>query len=897
MKQHRFKTLWGLALGFVLLAAAVPFASFAQTNASAKPGETITLKGVFDGRGSFIFEGNTIQYWHLMSKFPTRVTVNGKPWTDLKMPFKLDFAPEIGTAEIREKSEKGTIELTKNDSQLRVFVREDRESSVQISLAVNKKPAGPANGARKAADDAQKRVFLVLAGTLKEDAVFYLHGDRIEFCPERESEVGYSKRGDIESFPTNVTVNGKPWTNLLQDFDLSFVTDFQTAYVARSSENVRCNLRNEFDFENRYFDKSFDRITELIVKPVSASDNGRFSVTVSTVKTPEDYEARILRRTETMREKQWKDRLREQYRRNRNSMSAEEIRLAENLNRESSADVWNRNPNDSTDGKELPLNSGQPQALSIEDRPENQVSVTIDAVVDFNAGFRFQGNNVFFDAWPGKGRYPSKVRINGKPWTNLRMPFSLDYAVDLDSVSESTIDTEFYRYSISKARDSFSVRIENHGNREEPVRISLTMLKSKKPVGNNAMFPGGIPLPPEAMTSQEAFENFWKTAMSGNSRQRPSTAEQPASAGRSGTTSAQPGAAAPAQTKERSIVIDGEFDGRDTFVFVGNIIRYRHQSFKKPTDVTVNGKAWTDLSKPFELGFVPDFMSAKVAERTGRGHVNLSRFDNRFTLLIDDSASSTGHYNVKLTVNENADQNCELPEEKIIDLKTGFTGKGFFLFSGNTIRCLPSGGAGTRATVNGKAWTDLSKPFELDFVPDARSVEVADVEGIGIGLYKEGDIFYLKIDNTEKEPVSYQIKIAANPDEKAASGARKPEMQLPDGEVPITIEGFFDLGEGTFAMEENRVTLIRKNGGRPEALRINGKLWTILAGAGSSLRDAPFDLGFTPDYATARVVEMKGLRTFQFNIQDNRLELAVGQRNLGGNYFRVTIAVKKLETR
>ena len=41
--------------------------------------------------------------------------------------------------------------------------------------------------------------------------------------------------------------------------------------------------------------------------------------------------------------------------------------------------------------------------------------------------------------------FASKVRIDGKPWVNLRMPFALDYAVDPDSISESSIDTEFYR--------------------------------------------------------------------------------------------------------------------------------------------------------------------------------------------------------------------------------------------------------------------------------------------------------------------------------------------------------------------------------------------------------------------------------------------------------------------
>ena len=86
MIQSIFKRFRGMMFGLVLLAATMPFA------ASAGSAEiTLTLKGTFDGRGVFVFEGNTIRYKHETHLEPVNVTVDGTPWDDLKTPFALGF--------------------------------------------------------------------------------------------------------------------------------------------------------------------------------------------------------------------------------------------------------------------------------------------------------------------------------------------------------------------------------------------------------------------------------------------------------------------------------------------------------------------------------------------------------------------------------------------------------------------------------------------------------------------------------------------------------------------------------------------------------------------------------------------------------------------------------------
>ena len=62
MKTNRFKTLWGAALGLVLLAATIPFAAQAQTEekTNGSPEITLTIEGSAREKGFFAFSGNTI---------------------------------------------------------------------------------------------------------------------------------------------------------------------------------------------------------------------------------------------------------------------------------------------------------------------------------------------------------------------------------------------------------------------------------------------------------------------------------------------------------------------------------------------------------------------------------------------------------------------------------------------------------------------------------------------------------------------------------------------------------------------------------------------------------------------------------------------------------------------
>ena len=104
MKYHFPRRLAGSLLCLVLLMAA-PFVSLAQTKTITDAKEiTLTLEGAIRG-GRFFFKENAIHFDTLNKyEWPTGdVLVNGKRWSELNKPFKLDFTPDFGKAVILEK--------------------------------------------------------------------------------------------------------------------------------------------------------------------------------------------------------------------------------------------------------------------------------------------------------------------------------------------------------------------------------------------------------------------------------------------------------------------------------------------------------------------------------------------------------------------------------------------------------------------------------------------------------------------------------------------------------------------------------------------------------------------------------------------------------------------------
>ena len=72
------------------------------------------------------------------------VTVNGKPWDDVSVPFQLGFTPDLTRARLVEKEGRGPVFVTKNyDGQFDVFVNDWEMGASDYMFKVAVAPAAP----------------------------------------------------------------------------------------------------------------------------------------------------------------------------------------------------------------------------------------------------------------------------------------------------------------------------------------------------------------------------------------------------------------------------------------------------------------------------------------------------------------------------------------------------------------------------------------------------------------------------------------------------------------------------------------------------------------------------------------------------------------------------------
>ena len=191
----------------------------------------------------FVFRGNRIVYASLDGADPASVEVGGKPWTDLKKPFELDFVPDFATApDLVNVFHDGAVTMNLTHSRtadfLQLAVRNNRDTAIplkfKMSMRTDKartnqlKQSGTAADASDDSDvvEAQKKkpakpdvADLVIDGDVDRSAVFLMKGNTLVY-----------KDGAWKGkYPSKVTVNKTPWKNLEKMFVLDFVPDFATA--------------------------------------------------------------------------------------------------------------------------------------------------------------------------------------------------------------------------------------------------------------------------------------------------------------------------------------------------------------------------------------------------------------------------------------------------------------------------------------------------------------------------------------------------------------------------------------------------------------------------------------------------------------------------------------------
>ena len=219
------------------------------------------------------------------------------------------------------------------------------------------------------------------------------------------------------------------------------------------------------------------------------------------------------------------------------------------------------------------------------------------------------------------------------------------------------------------------------------------------------------------------------------------------------------------ENKEITLELRGKIC-RGEFIFEGNTIRFNNGD-PVPEDVTVDGKHWDDLSKPFELDYTPDFAKAGILEKKGKRLFFVKSTETYFSLRIVKISSesmlevfcvrlpmknqlpyknladnisappsniapaflSDGDYYEALHMQKRKLWNDCIKERKII-LEGVFNGHGAFIFEGNTIQYKHRGGKQPyNVSINGRGWARPTEPFKLDFQIETEHPEIIQTDG------------------------------------------------------------------------------------------------------------------------------------------------------------------------
>jgi len=248
---------------------------------------------------------------------------------------------------------------------------------------------------------------------------------------------------------------------------------------------------------------------------------------------------------------------------------------------------------------------------------EGKKAIVLEGVFDGEGQFIFRGDRVVYRHTSFDR--PEKVTINGQPWNDLKKPFELDFIPDYSTTHVAEMNG---RNDIRL--DYFRNRMELYIFDSEPSRDDYRV----------SVFFDAV----KTELSQADLDWIRLDSATGTANSQKTVNDVPF----------DPAGAKPVEEGKKAIVIEGVFDGAGTFTFSGNRIVYKHATYDPPDKLTVNGKAWNNLNKPFELDFTPDYATTNVAEMNGRDIIGIKYSQDKMELEINDTEMSRDNYRVSV---------------------------------------------------------------------------------------------------------------------------------------------------------------------------------------------------------------------------------------------------------
>ena len=300
------------------------------------------------------------------------------------------------------------------------------------------------------------------------------------------------------------------------------------------------------------------------------------------------------------------------------------------------------------------------------DEPE-EIRIMVRGFFFDRDAFVFEGNTITYRNEAGEEAHD--VQIDGRQWKDLSKPFQLKFTPDFDKASIIPVQEMSPRTTITLTaeKDKFELVLDHAVKGESYYKYVTLAVKNQvdrrlvrsvlggPPVRMPSVNGGFGPQPmPSFMFPSPDMNGMPKSG-------RPAFEESNANGMTMfpGAAPFQSGTADPAENKEVTLTIEGNFNGFDTFIFKEQSITYQPQKLNsrrepppQPTGVKVDGVPWDDLSKPFELGYTPDFARAVVLEKVAPYAAGLSRSTTQLQLHFNHPGPPAGYYRFKIAMKD-----------------------------------------------------------------------------------------------------------------------------------------------------------------------------------------------------------------------------------------------------
>ncbi|MBQ7731352.1 MAG: serpin family protein [Lentisphaeria bacterium] len=855
----------------------------------------VILNGQFAGKEVFTFRGDTVTLRHEDGKDPVDVAINGRAWKNLNVPFELGYQPVFDPKKGLSSSNVLSAQvIPRDDGGTDVVVDARTGGSTprekQISIPVEKRPyTGGTETAAEAAAQAVEPGAIVMEGKLDGECTFIF----------RKDTVSYRNRGFGK--PSGVKINGVAWTNLAVPFKLNGASRFVPARIrALDAQNITAVLNADEDKAELNLDgnarsrggiyrielagprtntKGGAVVIEGVFNGIGSFEfNGsRISYHHVAFETPKDV---------TVNGRAWQvTGGRGVYWTSSNGSDSNP-----DFDLDFIPDYQSLNLAEQPDLQEISLAKGY-KGMELHFRNLKQDPKPVRIRLDANAkpapaapsgdraeltiesrggagSFSFRKNMIVYNpANRGQRFYPQTVTVNDKNWTDLNLPFKLDFlpgfstAEVLEATCPGFVRTE-------KRADDLELVFDSTAVFNAPLTRFIVNLEKK---------PG------------------------------------------------------PAPDTRYTATILTEFRGAAAFKFEGSRVFYYPLCDEPAKSITVNGKPWTDLNKPFELGFEVAPLRAQLLDRFGNCTVEQMKYPDSYVLRLENNGSDPCEVVAELNGDASAAASAAASgAQDTVSIGMKLNGAGRLTFRGNRIYYkLFEMNPPSEVTVNGEPWTDLDRPFELDFVPEFSTAKIASVKSGGTMELTPGEDraeLYLNANGMFR---TYQFDIAMKKRKDAEPGsapADEPKTEteaLGNGIGYASAAGIGPFGPATkpvdpdseavfevtsdkpcvFTFQDDMIHCSVPEVPTPRPMDYNGPMITI---NGRMVEDLgqPIILNFIPDIEHADVTVSFERRSQLTRLADNpvlirrdgkRMELRTMDmsRNSNGTYS-VKVEMKKL---